>query len=143
MENARNGGIKAHTIEEFHMHTIPSTLRKTRLALIRDIKKMISPHLRDSGYVTAINPKTGILAGSRPLKIWVGYDRMNKPKTWKINGYVLDEIEGITELGPITDCYMAIVTTYWNGIPVEDLAKLRDWAIKTMPGQTEEVREAA
>jgi len=101
-----------------------SQLAAVRRSTIREIKKLIRPYLRKSGFRTPIDPKKGIFGGTRSLLLWTPAN----DKTWKIRGsYVLEEIEGITEGGPITDSYCAIVVTDWNSLPCEDLLKLRDW----------------
>lgn len=116
-----------------------------RRFLTQRIRKALEPHMWDSGYRKALDPSKGILGGTRALRLWIPQDANGKiiDKTWRIGGYVLDEIEGITEDGAITDSYCAIVTTPWCEVPIEDLVKVERWLARMLPAvpiaRTEEV----
>lgn len=111
-------------------------LSRRRQAIVREIRRMIDPHLRDSGYRKALDPAKGILGGSRPLRLWVPCDARGNviDRKWAIGGFVLDTIEGVTEDGVMTDGFAGgLVTTYWAGIPIEDLIKLQAWLSRRLP----------
>lgn len=116
-----------------------------RRALIRDIRKAIDPHLWESGFRTPITPSKGIFGGTRPVRLWVPRDANGRAtdKSWNLGGHVLEHVEGITENGPITDSHMCIVTTYWAGIPIEDLIKLKAWVDKVLVKAAKPMDKAA
>lgn len=99
-------------------------LERERQKLIRSIRRQIKPHLWPSGFRTPIDPRKGLLAGSRPLLLW---SPRRNGRTWRLGGFVVDNVEGVTEGGPITDSSMVIVTTGWGDMPYEDLLKFHDW----------------
>lgn len=103
-----------------------SDFMRQKRALIAEIKKMVRPLLRDSGYNKALDPKKGILGPGRPWRIWCPNQG---DKVFKLTrAFVLTEFIGISEDGPITDAYgHGASWTAYEGLPVEDLFRLRNW----------------
>lgn len=100
-------------------------LKNLRRRLLAQIRRLVAPHLRESGYRTAIDPKKGRLGGTRPMLLWARKDREDIPVR---SAYYVDSLVAITELGPITDAHGGgCVTEGWGCFPVEDLASIRDW----------------
>ena len=111
-------------------------ISRRRQGVVRDIRRMIEPHLWDSGYRKAVDRSKGILGGSRPVRIWAPRDAKGEviDRDWVIGGFVVDTIQGVTEDGAMTDGIAGgLVTTYWAGIPIEDLLKLRSWLARRLP----------
>lgn len=119
------------------MATNARSIGNQRRFLTQRIRKMLEPHMWESGYRTAVNRSKGILGGSRALRIWIPKDAEGNAmnRTWRIGGYVVDEIEGVTEEGPIVDSHCAILTCDWGAIPIEDLIKIERWLEKMLPGK--------
>lgn len=114
-------------------------LSRRRQGIVREIRRMIEPHLRDSGYRTAVDPSKGILGGSRPLRVWLPTDAAGRTvdRDWVIGGFLVETMSGVTEHGAITDGHSGgLVTTYWTGIPIEDLLKIRSWLARKLPAAT-------
>lgn len=85
-----------------------------RQKLIRQILEEFSPHFYSSGYVEG-----GPTHSMKPVRLYA------YPSAVSVGGFVINEIIGITSEGVITDSHGgAMVTTYWSGIPVEDLFKI-------------------
>lgn len=110
-------------------------LQKLRRKLLREIKAIIAPHLWESGYRTPIDRSKGIFGGTRAVKLWVHKDEQGNmtEKVFKIRGMLIDEIDGFTEDGVITDSSYMLTTTYWRGVPLEDLFKIKALAQKLFP----------
>lgn len=110
----------------------PTGYSAERRKLIRALKKTIAPYLRNSGY--AHREANGV---TRPLKLWVPRDGSGEPtgKTYRLpRGFVVTSFEGFTEEGVITDSYGGgLVTTFWDGMPIEDLFRLQNWMNKMLP----------
>lgn len=115
-------------------------LERERQKLIRSIRRHIKPHLRESGFRTPLDHRKGLPGGSRPLLVWAPRRR---DRTWKLGGFVVDHMEGVTEHGPITDSAMVIVTTGWGAMPYEDLLKFHDWVHARMIPTAEADAKAA
>lgn len=117
-----------------------------RRAILREIQVMIEPHLWESGYRTALDPRKGILGGSRPLRLWMPRDRKGTvvDRDWALGGYVLETIQGVTEDGVIVDgAGGGLVTERWEGIPVEDLIRLQSWLRRKLPAAVPALPRAA
>ena len=100
------------------------SLGNHRRFAIERIKRLVAPHMRDSGYRKALDPSKGLLAGSRALRVWSPPDRRNG-QLQNLGGFVVQEVWCVTEDGVMTDAYGGgAVTTYWAAIPLEDLARL-------------------
>jgi hypothetical protein len=113
-------------------------LSRRRQGIVREIRRMLEPHLWESGYRKALDPSKGILGGSRPLRLWMPRDAAGKviDRDWALGGFVLTAIQGVTEDGVMTDGFSGgLVTTYWMGIPIEDLLKLRSWLARKLPAE--------
>lgn len=90
-----------------------------RKAVVAEIGSIVTPRMRDSGYRKALDPSKGLLAGSRPLRVWVPDEPM------QLDGYVLTDVVAITEDGVMTDATGGgCVTESWNCFPLEDLQLL-------------------
>ena len=104
-------------------------IRNARRRTLAAIKRLITPHFRESGYRTRIDPKKGIIGNSRPLLLWT-----NGEDDIPINGYYVESIVAITEHGPMTDAYgHGGVTEGWGNFPLEDLSRLRKWLENNLP----------
>lgn len=105
-----------------------------RRFIIARIKKAIEPHLWESGY------RTGPIDHSRPLKVWAPRrpdGKVDFDKTFKIGGYLVDEIEGLTEHGIIDGSGGGCITnTDFECLPLEDLVRLERWVNKMFPGRS-------
>lgn len=113
-------------------------LSRRRQGIVREIRRMIEPHLWDSGYRKPLDRSKGIFGGTRPYRLWIPRDATGKviDRDWAIGGFVLETIQGVTEDGVMTDGVAGgLVTTYWAGIPIEDLLKLRSWLAKKLPSE--------
>lgn len=126
------------------MATNARSIGNQRRYLTKRIRKMLEPHLWESGFRKALDPNKGILGGTRALRIWIPKDANGEVinKSWRINGYVVEEIEGITEDGAIVDSFCAIVTCDWGGMPIEDLIKIERWLERMLPTD-EKLQKAA
>lgn len=112
-------------------------LTSIRWALLKEIKQILEPHLYASGYRKALNPKLGIVGGTRPLRLWVPRDTDGKiiDRDWDLGGYVIETLQGLTEDGVIETSSVGLVTYDWDVLPVEDLVKLRVWLVKHLSTQ--------
>lgn len=101
----------------------PSDYRKERASLIRSIKAKIAKHLWVSGY-------------SGGLKLWAPRNAKGEltNKVYKLNGFVVNEMEGFTEHGVITDGYGGgLAVCDYECMPLEDLFKLNNWMTRMLP----------
>ncbi|AGC36110.1 hypothetical protein B7L88_gp066 [Rhizobium phage RHEph10] len=118
---------------------IPREITTLKRRLIREIKAIVLPHLWESGYRTRIDPKGDRLSkeNSRPWKIWCPRDKNGKPKeqVFHLGGSILDEFEGLSEDGPVSEFYVGAVWIGWGALPVEDLIKLKAWCLKRFAAQ--------
>lgn len=109
-------------------------LKRMRRGLISEIRSIVKPQLRDSGYRTQIDKKGDRFDknNSRPWKIWVPRDKHGTPtdETIRLGGIVLDEFEGLSEDGPVTEFYIGAVWIGYSSLPLEDLLKLKAWLVK-------------
>ena len=98
------------------------------------IRRKASPHLYESGYRTPLDRKKGLLAGSRPLRIWAPTGANGRPTTIEINGFAVESLHAVTEDGLMTDAYGGgCVTTGFGGLPVEDLIAIDKALDKYLP----------
>lgn len=105
-------------------------LRNARRRTLAAIKRLVTPHFRESGYRTRIDPKKGIIGNSRPMLLWTNGER-DIPVD---GGFYVDSIIAITEHGPMTDAHGGgCVTDGWGNFPLEDLVRLRKWLEANLP----------
>lgn len=101
-------------------------ISREKSRVVRAIRKLVEPHMWESGY------RLGKIGESRPLRLWVPKGADNKPTmtSFKLRGgFVVETFEGFTEEGVITDGFAGgLVTTYYRGIPLDDLYKLLTFA---------------
>lgn len=113
----------------------PAQFNKERKALVKAILAQLKSFFWESGFVK--NPATERRA---PVMLWVPRNAKGEPtmKSYSIRGaLVISEISGFTEDGVITGGYgHMMVTTYWAGIPIEDLYRLNQWMLRMMPKLT-------
>lgn len=114
----------------------PSDFVKERNALRQAVIKQIKPFFWESGYVK--HPCSDKRA---PVMLWVPRDSKGNPtdKEYTLKGaFVLERIMGFTDEGVITDMEgHGLVTTYWDGLPIEDLYRLNQWMQRMLPKLTE------
>lgn len=120
----------------------PKEFAAERNKLVRAVKAKIKPLLYPSGY------RKGPVGNSRALQVWVPPEsrKGTNPKTFKIKGLFLlqDGFEGFTEDGVIVDAFGGgLVTTYWEGIPIEDLYRIDRWLIRMLPKYLENKKAKA
>ncbi len=107
---------------------IQKTIRAARRKVLRDLRTMFSPHMRESGF------RVGPVGNSRPLKLWAPKGSDGKPTQVYFKGHALTEFWGISEVGVITDAYGGgCVTEALVSFPLEDLLLLKSWAEKHLP----------
>ena len=113
----------------------PAEFVKERKALVKSILAQVKPFFWASGYVK--HPATD---RREYVQLWVPRDVKGKytEKSYSLKGgMVLDTFEGFTDEGVITDGFAGgLVTTYWEGIPIEDLYRLNQWMLRMMPKLT-------
>jgi hypothetical protein len=117
----------------------PTEFTKERKSLQGKVVKMLRPHLKPSGYVR--NPTT-----REPLKLFVFRDGKGEltKKAYKLRGgFVIQEMEGFTQDGVITDGVLypcgGLSTTAWSCMPIEDLYRLANWLEQWLPKLTHSV----
>jgi hypothetical protein len=105
----------------------PAEFTRERKALLKAILAQIKPFFWVSGYVR--NPATD---RRENVPLWVPRNAKGELtlKSYSLKGgMVIDTFEGFTDEGVITDgTGGGMVTTYWHGIPIEDLYRLNQWA---------------
>lgn len=113
----------------------PAEFVKERKALVKSILAQVKPFFWASGYVK--HPATD---RREYVQLWVPRSESGKytEKSYTLKGgMVLDTFEGFTDEGVITDGFAGgLVTTYWEGIPIEDLYRLNQWMLRMMPKLT-------
>jgi hypothetical protein len=113
--------------------------------IVASVKAIIEPHLYDSGYRTNVEPGGTIFDARRPLRLWVPSrnDSDSTRQLFEIDGLLIDDIEGVTEYGVITDTHGGgLVTEAFEDLPVEDLLRLHIWARHTFAQVASEKRRA-
>lgn len=113
----------------------PAQFNKERKALVSAVLAQVKPFFYESGYV-----KYAATDRREALRVWVPRGADGKPtmKSYTLKGgFVVITFEGFTEEGVITDAFgHGLVTTYWDGIPIEDLYRLNQWMQRMMPKLT-------
>jgi hypothetical protein len=112
--------------------------------VIKSIKVIMEPFLHASGYNTSIDPHGSILDARRPLLLWVPKCDTNQSRQlFKIEGFLIDDIEGITEFGPIIDTHGGgLVYELFEDLPIEDLLRLHIWARSTFKKIAGQIKRA-
>lgn len=99
-----------------------------RRSLIAEIKRLLKPHMWESGFVRRrLSPEV-----NEYEKVWLRKDQA----PIKINGcYMLQEFVGFTQDAIIVDAYVGISTLGFSGVCTDDLLKIRNWIVQNVPEQ--------
>lgn len=113
----------------------PAQFAKERKALVAAILAQVKGFFWTSGYVS--HPATD---RRKNVELWVPRNDKGEPtmKSYSLRGgMVVGTFEGFTDEGVITGGYGHFMeTTYWAGIPIEDLYRLHQWMQRMMPKLT-------
>lgn len=106
---------------------------KSRRALTAEIKKITKPFLWPSGY------KSGYVgeANRKAIPIWLQFlnGKDGDVKEFKLKGgFVIQAFEGFTDYGVITEAGYGMATLEFSQLPIEDLFRLRNWAVRKFAG---------
>ena len=94
-----------------------NVVRNIKLGTINEIRKIIDPHLHDSGFVKGVRPKGATEA--EVLRICVfDHDDNDEPVSFENEDLRLT-IEGYTEEGVITDSWIGIATIDYEDLMFE------------------------
>lgn len=117
---------------------IEKAIRSARRKITSEIKKMVTPHMWESGY------RTGRIGNSRPLKLWVNKSQSGSTTPARFSGQVLKEFWGVSEDGIIVDAWGGgCVTLGFCDFPLEDLIKLHKWINKRFTPASQTVQGSA
>lgn len=113
----------------------PAEFTRERKNLVKAILAQVQQYFWTSGYVS--RPATD---QRKNVKLWAPRNAKGEltMKSYSLKGgMVVGTFEGFTEEGVITGGYgHYLETTYWAGIPIEDLYRLNQWMQRMMPKLT-------
>ncbi len=97
-------------------------LKKIRRNTVASIRRKTNPRLYDSGFQRAINKKKGILAGSRPYRLWALLEHKIE-----LNGFSVDTVIAVTEDGLMVNVHGGGCTVMkYADIALEDLIRFNE-----------------
>jgi hypothetical protein len=99
--------------------------RNERKAVISALKKILKPHLWQSGY------RKGPIGKSTPVHLWVQQKGESQNKSFSLRGgFLIKSFEGFTAEGVVTEAGCGLATCDYRELPIEDLFRLKNWATR-------------